>query len=186
MQRTALPIFLVLSLALFASFYWRPGGDPDADPDTVRRQMTLPRTYLEEVRSWQYDVDGDLKEVMEADRAEYFARRDASELQQPRFYSHDGNDRTWSASAERGTLRHRPGIVKLRRNVRLVNDQTGGTLATQAMTLNTRENTARSLVPVTITQNGSILRADGMTADLNSERIVMSPNVESTYVQPQP
>ncbi|TXS96359.1 LPS export ABC transporter periplasmic protein LptC [Parahaliea maris] len=186
MQRAALSIFLTIGLVLLASFYWQPGGNPDADPETVKRRMALPQTYLEQVRAWQYDADGVLKEVLEADRADYYARRDTSELQQPRFYSHDGNDRSWTATAELGTLRHSPGILQLRRKVLLTNDQTGGTLSTQAMTLNTRKNTARSQVPVTITQNGSILRADGMTANLNSERIVMSPNVESTYVQPQP
>ncbi|GAB3286549.1 LPS export ABC transporter periplasmic protein LptC [Parahaliea aestuarii] len=186
MQRTALPIALALFLVLLTSLYWNPGGDPAADPAIAQRQMTLPRTYVEEVRSWQYAANGNLKEVLEADRAEYFTGKDASELTQPRFYSHDGNDRSWSASADEGTFRHRAGILQLRRQVRLVNDQTGGTLATQAMTLNTRKNTAISRVPVTVTQNESILRADGMTADLNSERIVMSPNVETTYVQARP
>ncbi|WP_116368569.1 LPS export ABC transporter periplasmic protein LptC [Parahaliea mediterranea] len=186
MQRTVLPIALAFCLVLLTSLYWNPGGDPGADPAIAQRQMALPRTYVENVRSWQYTEDGMLKEVLEADRADYFAGKDSSELQQPRFYSHDGNDRTWSATADEGTFRHRPGVLQLRSTVRLVNDQTGGTLATQAMTLNTRKNTAVSRVPVTITQNESILRADGMTADLNTERIVMSPNVETTYVQARP
>lgn len=185
MQKAVLQVFLAIALVLLASYYWNPGGSLDADPDTVARRQALAQTYLEEPRSWRYDEDGALTEVLEANRAEYYDRRKVSELTEPRFYSHDGNDRTWSATANRGRFRHRPGILQLRDDVVLSNDQTGGTLKTMAMTLDTENNTAWSRVPVTVTQGQNRIRADGMEADLNLERIEMKPNVESTYVQPQ-
>lgn len=181
MQKVALQVFLAIALVLLAGYYWSPGGNPDADPETVKRQMALPKTYLQDTRSWEYNEEGVLTEIMEASQAEFFAGRDESELTQPRFYSHDGNDRTWSASAERGQFRHRPGVLLLRRNVVLSNDQTGGKLVTQAMSLNTNRKIAKSQVPVTVTQGQSSMRADGMLADLNKEQITMRPNVETTY-----
>ncbi|MBN7795345.1 LPS export ABC transporter periplasmic protein LptC [Parahaliea mediterranea] len=185
MQKTAVQVFVAITLVLLASYYWSPGGSPDADPATVARRQALAQTYLYDTRSWEYDEDGALTEALEASRAEYYARRKVSELTQPRFYSHDGNDRTWSASADRGIYRHRAEVLQLRSSVNLSNDQTGGVLNTQAMTLNLKNNTATSKVPVTITQGPNTIRADGMEADLNLERIVMKPNVESTYVAPR-
>jgi len=186
MQKPLLPVFVAIMLVLLASYYWRPGGNPDADPDMIKRQMALAQTYVENTRSWEYNEQGVLSEVLEASRMEYFKQRDASELEQPRFYSHDGNDRTWSASADRGLYRHSAGRLRLNHNVVLNNDQTNGKLESAAMTINVKNNTATSRVPVTITQNDSSMRADGMVADLNRERIVMTKNVESTYVPARP
>lgn len=183
MQKTVLQLTVAIALVLLASYYWKPGGDPGADSATVARRMALPQTYLYETRSWQYDEQGVLTEILEATQAEYFSRQGESELTQPRFYSHDGNDRTWSGSADAGRFRHHNGMLFLRDNVLLSNDQTGGTLSSRAMAINTREKTARSRVPVTITQGENRISADGMQADLNQERIVMTPNVESTYVE---
>lgn len=186
MQKTVLQLLLAIAALLAAGLYWTPGADPSADPAVMKRQMALAQTYLEETRSWEYSDSGELSQILEAQRAEFFKRRNVSELEQPRFYSHDGNDRSWSASAEWGRYRHAAGILNLQDSVVLHNDQTGGTLESAAMTLNVKNNTARSKVPVTITQGDSNIRADGMVADLNRERIVMSPNVESIYVQAQP
>ncbi len=186
MRRGSLPLFLALVLALLASYYWRPGGNPMADADVVKRQMALAQTYLEEPRSWSYNEAGVLTEVLEAQRAEYFARRDVSELEQPRLYSHDGNDRTWSAQAEWGRLKHRPNTLTLRRQVLLNNDQTGAELATRIMTIDMNRRTATARVPVTVTEGDNRIRAEGMVAYLDEERVEMGPNVESTYVPSRP
>jgi LPS export ABC transporter protein LptC len=81
-------------------------------------------------------------------------------------------------------MRHGPQTLFLRRDVQLVNDQTGARLETRAMTLNLRRKTAVSRVPVTISQGENQTRANGMVADLNLEQIRLQPNVESIYVPP--
>ncbi len=53
---------------------------------------------------------------------------------------------------------------------------------TEAMRINLDKKTAFSKVPVTMTQWLNTIKAQGMTADLNKERIRMNPNVESVYV----
>jgi lipopolysaccharide export system protein LptC len=186
MPKAFLQIALAVVLALLAGYYWQPGGSLDADPDTVKRQMALAKTYVYDARSWEYDEDGALEQILEANRMEYFARRKVYELTEPRFYSHDGNDRTWSATAELGRFRHNKNLLLLRRNVVLSNDETGGRLTTRAMTLNVKQKTARSRTPVKVTEGQNVIRADGMVADLSGKRIEMAPNVESTYVPAQP
>jgi lipopolysaccharide export system protein LptC len=186
MPKALLQVLLAIALVLLASYYWQPGGSLDADPDTVKRQMSLAKTYLYEARSWEYAEDGALKEILEASRMEYFGRRHLSELRDPRFYSHDGHDRTWSATAEKGRFKHRQDLLLLNRNVVLSNDQTGGRLTTRHMSVNVKTKIATSSTPVTVIQGENVITADGMVADLKRERIEMAPNVESTYVQAQP
>lgn len=173
---------LAVVLASLAAWYWSLVGDGGIDRAPPRVDAEIVQTYLVNTRSLAFAENGTLAEVMEAARIEHFARDNVSELEQPRFYSHDGDNRSWSASADRGMLKHRTNVLILRRNVVLGNDQSGGSLRTQAMTLHLNRRTARSKVPVTAQLDGNILQADGMFADLAKETILLQPNVEGTYV----
>lgn len=173
---------LAAVLAALAAWYWSLVGDGGIEHYPLQGDVEVAQTYLVNTRSLSFAEDGALAEVMEAERIEHFARENVSELQQPRFYSHDGNNRTWSARAERGRLKHRTSILILRRDVALSNDQSGGTLQAEAMTLNLRLRTARSKVAVTAQLDGNTLRADGMFANLANETILLQPNVEGIYV----
>lgn len=175
-------VLLAAVLAALAVWYWSLVGDGAIERSPLRGDTALVQTYLVNTRSMAYAEDGALAEVMEASRIEHYGREDVSELQQPRFYTHDGNNRTWSAMADHGRLKHRTSILILRRDVVLSNDQSGGTLQAEAMTLNLRLRTATSRVTVTAQLDGNILRADGMFADLANETILLEPNVEGTYV----
>ncbi len=177
-------LLLAVVLAALAGWYWSLVGEGTIERALPQGDAELVQTYLVNTRSLTFAEDGALAEVMEASRIEHFSREDVSELQRPRFYSHDGNNRTWSAVADRGRLKHRTSILILRRDVVLSNDQSGGTLQTEAMTLNLRLRTARSTVLVTAEMDGNVLRANGMFADLAKETILLQPDVEGIYVPP--
>ena len=165
-----------------ASFLRDPGNLilPESASD---RERNLPQTYLEKVaRSLAFDETGMLTDIMEAARVEDYQQADESLMESPRFYSHNGDDRTWSASADRGHYRYSTATLTLSDNVVLTNDASGGRLKTEEMTILMQEKIASADVPVTITQGLSSTRADGMHADLELERITMQPNVESIYV----
>lgn len=179
-RKTALLAAVLAALAVL--WYWSLLGDGAIERSLVRGDKAPVQTYLVNTRSMAYAEDGVLAEVMEASRIEHYGREDVSELQQPRVYSHDGNNRTWSAMADRGRLKHQTNILILRRDVKLSNDQSGGSLQAEAMTLNLNLRTATSRVAVTAQLDGNILRADGMFADLANETILLQPNVEGTYV----
>ncbi len=175
-------LLLAAALAVLSLWYWSLVEEVSSVRSPQPGAEEVVQTYLVNTRSLTFAEDGALAEVMEAARIEHFRLEDVSELRQPRFYSHDGNDRTWSARADQGTLTHRDGRLVLRRNVVLSNDQSGATLQTQAMALNLRLRIARSQVAVTAILDGNTLRADGMFADLANETILLEPNVEGTYV----
>lgn len=186
MPRPFLQLLLALALGLAASYYWEPQAGKAADPETTARQKSLPKNYLENTRTWSYDEQGQLTEIMEAANAKHFPQRNESLLEEPRFYSHHGDDRTWTAKATAGRFIHNDQLLILRDGVNLTNDQTGGKLTSESMTLDLSKKTAASLLPVLITQGTHQTRADGMLAHLDLEQVRLFNNVESLYVQPQP
>ena len=186
MPRPFLQLLLAIVLGLAASYYWEPQPSKAPDPQTAARQQSLPKNYLENTRTWNYDQNGNLGEIMEASSAQHFPHRKESLLEQPRYYSHHGDDRTWSAEATKGRFMHDEQLLVLRDGVSLTNDQTGAQLVSDSITLDLVKKTAASLVPVTITQGAHSTRGDGMLAKLDLEQIGLFNNVESIYVQSPP
>ncbi|MEH6580382.1 MAG: LPS export ABC transporter periplasmic protein LptC [Halioglobus sp.] len=184
MPRVYLQVLLALALLIAASYYLAPGSEPS--PEVSARQKALPKTYLINVRSSNYDEAGALTEVIQADTATYYPSQNKSLLEEPRLYSHNLDNDTWSASAEIGHYEHGREMLTFTNNVRLTNDTNQVHLTTERMKIDLRKNMATSDVPVTITHGESNTRADGMVANLDAQILQLRPNVESIYVQPTP
>jgi len=181
LSRPALHIFLAL-LILGVGVYFLDSG-PVSPVATDNPGAEVPQTYLDDARLWVYAEDGSLRDVLAAQRVDFFAsRQERSVLLQPRFYSHDGDQKTWSAYADQGTLMHGPRILRLQDNVTLQHDEYDARMETQEMTINTRSMVATSRVPVRITSAASSMTADSMAANLRLERVNMTDNVETIYV----
>jgi lipopolysaccharide export system protein LptC len=178
-----LAILLVVGLLTTLSM----GPDQVINPisSKERKPGKLPRTYGEHVRNWSYNDSGALSEIREADKVEEFPGKDLTLLQQPRYYTQNGDDTTWSAVAHSGRYTPSKRLLKLKDQVVLSNDSSGSTMETEILIVNLDRKTARSRVPVTISQGESYSRADGFFADLQAETVTMQPNVESIYVTPR-
>lgn len=182
MPRVSLQLLLALAVGLAASYYWQPPSDPGADPRTSERRKQLPQTYLYTARSWAYNEDGTLANIVEADWARHYSLTDHTVMQAPRFYAHNKDDKTWSAAAARGKFKHELQQLVLKKDVYLTHDQSGARLDTSEMVINVETRIASSWKPVTITQGLNRTDAEAMMANLEDETIVLAPNVESTYV----
>jgi lipopolysaccharide export system protein LptC len=182
MPRPLLQILLALSLVLAANYYWDPSPAPTSDPSTSARQQDLPRTYIDSARTWSFDAQGDLNDIVEAERVEQFPQRNQSTMAKPRFYSHSKNDKTWSATADRGRFFHRTERLMLRFDVVLTHDQTGTRMNSDALDIYLKKRTAESDRQVTITSGQNRTVADGLLANLDLETLELKPNVESVYV----
>ena len=186
MPRTSLQILLIITLGFAASYYWVPRLTDTPDEAHSERQKALPKSYVFEARSWLYDKQGALTEIMEAESVEDFPQRDESLLQAPRLYSLNGDENTWSASAARGRFIHSLETLVLNETVEMAHDQTGTLLESEQIRINLGKKTARSRKPVTITSAQGKATADGMVAMLPQEKVIMKPNVESVYAPPPP
>lgn len=183
MPRSAFNIVLALAILLGASYYWRPQTASSPDLATSERREDLPRTYIENVRTWAFDETGVLSDILEAERVDEFHRGNYSMIMAPRFYSHSEEGKSWTASASRGRWEHRRERLLLRQNVVLSHDQTGTAMHTHELDIHLDSRTAASAQRVTITQDQNRTVADGMVANLATETISLKPNVESIYVQ---
>ena len=183
MPRLILQVLLAVTLLVAAGYFWRPQTAGTADVQTTQRQRELPQTYLQSVRAWSYDEQGLLTDIVEADNVEQFPRRQLSLISQPRFYAHSGDDKTWSASAERGRGDERRDLLLLRKNVVLIHDQSGARLDTQLLDIDLDRQIASSDRRVTVVQGNNRTVADGIEVRMEDETILMKPNVESIYAQ---
>ena len=62
-----------------------------------------------------------------------FPGRHLSYITMPRFFAHSGDDRSWSASADKGRTDEKVDRLLLRKNVVLIHDQSGTRMKTQAL-----------------------------------------------------
>lgn len=182
MPRPLLQVLFALSLVLAANYYWDPSPAHKLDADTNARQQALPRTYIQTARTWSFDEEGKLSDIIEAQRVEQFPQRNRSSIIEPRFYSHSENDKTWSASAKRGLFVHAAERLVLRNNVVLTHDQTGTRMNSHALDIYLKTRTAESKRKVIITRGQNRTTAIGLLADLDRETLELKTNVESIYV----
>jgi len=184
MSKTMLPLLLVLITLAYFGYNWGPQEITAAA--TPAQPNTLIKTYLVNTRTLSYDDRGILTQILEASRVEQYVKKKHSLMQQPRMYSHVGDNQSWSVRSNRGLYFPRREIVNLRGKVVFTNEQRQLELVTQSMKINLKDESAESKVPVTITQGRSTTTAQGMTADLKKEQILMKSNVESIYVPATP
>ena len=184
MPRPLLSVLLLVALTGALAYYW--------DPESVLKfeepgqHRALPKTYLVNTRSITYDEQGSLSEILEASDVRYFPNQKRSLIVEPRYYAHNGNNRTWSVSSDTGRFLDKLEILFLEGNVMLTDDQSEGHLNTEAMQISLRRKIATSRLPVTLTRGLNITTADGMQADMNKEQIRLMPNVESIYAPAKP
>jgi LPS export ABC transporter protein LptC len=184
MPKKMLSLLLLIGLLVPFVYNWSPQEIIPMGPSTPPKSLT--KTYLVNTRTVNYDEQGILTQIMEADRAEQYAKQKLSSLIQPRMYSHIGEDQSWSVRSDAGLYFPRRNIVALGGGVTFVNDQGQLQLNTESMKINLKKQTAESKVAVIITQGLATTTASGMTADLKKEIIRMKSNVESIYVPAAP
>ena len=141
------------------------------------------QTYLETIRAWTFDEQGFLTDIIEANDLEQFPRRNLSLISEPRYYAHSGDDKSWSASAERGRGDDKDNLLLLRKRVVLIHDQSGTRLDTHALDIDLDEQVATSNRKVTVVQGNNRTTADGIEVRMNDETLLLKPNVESIYAQ---
>lgn len=182
MRRPLIHILLALSLLLAVNYYWNShSASMSSQQGANRNGERVPVSYIDQARSRSFSPDGTLSDILEAERIEQFGYNGYAMLTQPRLYAHSADDRTWSASADRGRFESGRERLLLRNNVLLVHDQTGTRLASRAVNIYLDRREAESSTAVTITQGDHSTRANGMLARLNEETITLGPDVESVY-----
>jgi lipopolysaccharide export system protein LptC len=184
MPRPSLRILLALTLIIAGGYYWLPGSTPETA--IGEWQKALPKTYLVNAKTSNFNEEGALTDVLAAQSAAMYPSTKETLLESPRMYSHNLNEDTWTVYSDTGHFDHRREVLTLSENVVLSNDINHVTLKSEQMRIDLRRNTALSRVPVTISDGLNSTTADGMWADMDSQTVRLRPNVESIYVKPSP
>ncbi len=177
------PFLSTILLAAFAAglaYFWDPSSVLDFHPTDTPK--TLANTYLINTSALTYSAQGSLTEILKASDVRHFPKQKRTEITAPRYYSHNGNNRTWSVTSEHGRFLDQPELLVLEGNVVLTDDLNEGHLYTEVMRINLKKKIASSKVPVTVTQGRNTTTAKGMVADLNKEQLRLMTDVESIYV----
>ncbi len=182
MRRPLIHILLALGLLLVVNYYWNSHSASRSSQQAAQGDgERLPQSYIDTARTRSFSADGTLSDIVEAQHIEQYGRNGFALLTEPRMYAHSANDRTWTASSERGRFESGRQRLLLRENVVLIHDQTDTRLETRAIDVDLEQRVASSDTPVTITQGENRTKARGMLARLNEETISLGPEVESIY-----
>ncbi len=177
-------MLLLAALAAALAYFWDPGSTLDFNPS--EKQNALAKNYIINTRTLTYNELGTLTEILEAAEVQHFPNQKRSLMVAPRYYSHNGNNRTWSVISDRGRFLDKLELLFLEGNVILTDDLNNGHLYTEAMQINLRKKIATSRVPIKMIQGLNTITANGMVADMNKEQIRLMPDVESIYAPATP
>ncbi|PID54939.1 MAG: LPS export ABC transporter periplasmic protein LptC [Gammaproteobacteria bacterium] len=183
MQPKILAQWILAAAIVVGILFFLGSGSNDGSrmPRTPDGEL-LPSTFLINSRTWVYEPHGPLAEVIESSSVSYYEDAQHSVLEQPRYFSHNGSDQTWAASAQRGEFFHNNGKLELYNKVVLHNDANNAQVQTQAVSVDTLRKVAVAETTVTITQDGdNTLSADGLVADFKTQRLLLKGHVSSVY-----
>ena len=158
---------------------------------TLLRPVTPPEateqiadSYAVDVTALDFDTAGELTQSTQASRLRRFESAQVIELDAPQRENF-GGDGNWVATARSGVLREGAETLQLEGDVLLQFAREGARLSSAAMLINLRQRSARSLAPVLLEQGDNRISAQDMFVALDSERVVLSGDVRSTYAPPR-
>ena len=135
-----------------------------------------------------FDEKGQMSNQLTAEKLEHFEKRQVTMLTQPQYkiYSKQRNS-TWLLTAQKGTLQHQSDILYLKEKVHLSSltyNEPISSLKTKALNIDLKTNTLHSNEDVTIEGDTFIIHGTGIKANLESELIEISSNIQGTYETP--
>ncbi len=146
---------------------------------------TTPDGFMTEAHFTQFNRQGDWQNSFYAPQVRHYRYKNSAELMEPRIISQGSDQLKWIITAQSGFSENDGAVVYLKDNVQItrLNEATQKTtiLKTVAMTAYPRRQYLTTDQPVTITELGSIIHSQGLTADLNTGDISLLANVRGTY-----
>ena len=175
----SIPLLLFAALLVWTLMTPRQPLLPPAAPPQEQEER-VPDSYGEAVVALEYDEAGVLLARTDADYLRRYRDDNVTELELPRREQF-GDDR-WRARARGGLLYERREALELRGDVQLSYPDREVEFRSEAILINYRNQTARSLAPVVAWQGESRVEAPQMLINLDTEVAVLRGGVRSVYV----
>ncbi len=177
-----LPLTLVLLLGAIATGWqvWRMSRPADDDvlhtrPDYVLRDYEI--TALDKQGKESFTLRGPVLQRDPADRTMTLAT--------PQFLVPDRSGRYWDVRAQQGFVPADGNLLELHGQVRAdspAEAPPATRIETDRLTLDMRENLARTTDEVTVTRPGLTMRGIGLEADFDRQQVSLLSQVRTHYV----
>jgi lipopolysaccharide export system protein LptC len=156
-----------------------------------------PDLFIERFSAVTFDVDGRVRQMLAATRAEHFPDDGSVDLIGPAFEITDAGKPRIAVTASKGTVSGDRETVTLRGNVRATRDAApatprnptplaAATFTTETLRIIPKEQRAETDAPVTIEEARGIISGVGMVLDNNARTVKLKSAVRGTLQPTKP
>jgi LPS export ABC transporter protein LptC len=180
------PVTLVFLVGLAAGSWWLANRGREAEAPAAAVRTGQPGYYLEGATLQQTDETGRVEMRVTAARAVQDPATRAVRGETLRVDYFVDEPRTWVMTAKAGTLPPDGQTVQLEGDVRLTGLDAGqdpAVVRTERMTLDVDASVATTREPVRIDMGRNSITAQGMRADLKTDRLQLEADVHGRYVR---
>lgn len=177
-------VILILLFGAGLLLVWRPfSGDTDGD-GTAAKQLMRPDFTAYGLETRIFESDGLLAHKIQSQKMSHYNQIGLTELEQPIYtvFSEQG-EALWKVSAAQGTFYDDQTLV-LERAVEihaLEPDTPIKEVLTEYLIIDLKKETMSTEHPVTMHGPRLLIRGDGMSADLNAERMELKRHVKTIF-----
>jgi lipopolysaccharide export system protein LptC len=184
-----LPLLPILLLALIAAATgWLLWQLRDQAPPTELLGPPRSDYSLDDFELVALDADGREAFFATGPRLARHPQLGTIDIEQPRFAFPDRDGAVWTSRAERAWLNREGSELRLHDAVELLgppDDDAPMRLTTERLDVFPRDNRVATEAAVTITEPGSILRARGLRAELDTRRVELLSEVKIRHEPPR-
>ena len=187
--QASLPVLAAAGLAGFT--WWLVQSSPqDEGPRPAAQVSSAPDYELHEVRVARFDASGRLEAVLDGKVVRHYPVPDRLLIDEVLLLGRDEQGQGLRATAREGEADQSAAVVTLRGGAQVVatppTGQPGGPVRFQGETLSvdTRERIVSSKLPVTLTQDGNVVRGQSMRHDERTGVTVLGGRVTGQYQVP--
>lgn len=152
---------------------------------------STPDSFMNKVQFTEFNKQGQWQNQFFSPKAVHYSAKDIMVMTDPHLTSRGQQSLTWIIDANSAISEQGGKIINLKGNVKLdrIPDSDSNhklTLQTTALTAYTEKKFVKTDQPVTIIQPGTVIKATGLTADLNSGDINLLSATKGIYDSNKP
>lgn len=144
-----------------------------------------PDAFMSKATVYQYDNRGYLQHRFQVERLLHFQKKNASRLYRPIFTINTPNGAPWIISARSGSTQEGMNVLHVWENVHVVQQATKASTRTDILTQQAffypQQWQVKTKSDVTVLQQGSVLKAHGMQANLKTGTVILLSNPQENY-----
>lgn len=162
----------------------------DNNEDAVTTENTTvqdePDFFIVNGKYTLFNEKGDISSIIKSEKAKHYPERDIVLLTEPNLLVYREDSTHWRIKAKSGEYDLAQEKIELENNVVIIKDEhlpTPWKLTTESLTIINESRFATTKQAVTISDGMSVMKAIGMNAWIDNNKIELTSNVRGNYVR---